>query len=63
MKTEKYNKKREELVSYLEKQINDNIEFDCVPENEDGWHEVKRENVYKILDGLIPIIKNYLKNK
>ena len=48
---------REKLVDYLEKQINKHIEFDSVPDNNDGWYEVKRENIYKILDGLITLIK------
>ncbi len=54
-------KDREKLVQHLYTQINKHIEFDCVPENENGWHEVKRENVYKILDGLIPMIKKAIK--
>ena len=48
---------REKVVNYLEKQINGYIEFDNCPSNESGWHEVKRENIYKILDGLIPMLK------
>lgn len=52
---------REKLVDYLEKQINKHIEFDSVPENDNGWHEVRRENIYKILDGLIPLIKQEMK--
>lgn len=55
------NKEREELVSYLKTQIDKHIEFDCVPENDSGWYEVKRENVYKIIDGLIPLIKKQIK--
>lgn len=61
-KSRKLNKERECIVDYLKKQIDKHIEFDSVPENDDGWHEVKRENVYKILDGLIPLLKKYNKN-
>ncbi len=52
---------REKIVDYLEKQINAHIEFDNCPGNEDGWHEVTRKNIYKIVDGLIPMIKKELK--
>lgn len=53
---------REKIVDYLEKQINKHIEFDSVPENDGGWYEVKRKNIYKIVDGLIPLIKTKNKN-
>ncbi len=42
---------REKMVDYLQQQIDKNS----------GWHKVKREEVYKIVDGLMPIIKNMIK--
>jgi hypothetical protein len=50
-------KKREKIIDYLSRQVNANIVFDNCPGNDAGWYEVKREAIIKILDGLIPMIK------
>lgn len=55
-------KDREKLINHLDEQINKHIHFDNCPGNEDGWYEVKRDNVIKIIDGLIPMIKKMLKS-
>jgi hypothetical protein len=55
------NKDREIIITWLKDKIDKNIVFDSVPENDNGWYEIKRESVVKILDGLIPMIKGEVK--
>ncbi len=55
------NNEREKIITWLKDKIDRNIVFDSVPENDNGWHEVERESVVKILDGLIPMLKTEVK--
>jgi hypothetical protein len=52
------------IADYLEGQINKRIEYEEMPENENGYSFVSRENILRVVDGLIPLIKSELnKNK
>jgi hypothetical protein len=47
----------------MEKKVNQSIVFDSVPENDEGWYEVKRDDIEKMVDGLIPMVKHFMKSK
>lgn len=49
---------REIIVEYLDKQISKHQVYECMPENETGYIYVPREALYKIVDGLIPLLKS-----
>ena len=53
--------KKESIVEYLDKQIHDRMEFECMPENEDGYYYVSKDSISKIVDGLIPLVKSKFK--
>jgi|GEM_PF-4438446 len=50
------------IVNYLDDQIQKHMEFECMPENDDGYYFVSRSNIGKIVDGLIPLVKQNFKN-
>lgn len=52
---------RNKIVDWLEKRINDGLEYECMPENETGYEYIPIDEVVKIVDGLIPLIKSELK--
>jgi hypothetical protein len=53
---------REKIVHYLDKQFWKHKVYECMPENETGYEYIPTEALYKIVDGLIPMIKTELKN-
>jgi hypothetical protein len=51
---------REKIVNYLEDQFQKHKVYECMPENEIGYEYIPRDSMYKIVDGLIPLIKSEL---
>lgn len=62
MSNEKRKQEYENIVSFLTQKVNEKLTYDSVPENDNGWYELKREDAKKIIDSLIPQIKKYLKS-
>lgn len=56
-------KPKDIIVNYLDEQIQKHMEFECMPENENGYYFVSRSNIGKMVDGLIPLVKSTFKNK
>jgi hypothetical protein len=52
---------REKIVDYLDNQFWKYKVYECMTENDTGYEYIPREKLYKIVDGLIPMIKNYIK--
>lgn len=52
---------REKIVDYLDKQFWKHKVYECMPENETGYEYIPREALYKIVDGLIPMLKSEVK--
>ncbi len=52
---------REKIVDYLDNQFWKYKVYEHMPENDTGYEYIPREKLYKIVDGLIPMIKNYIK--
>ncbi len=55
-------KERQEIIEWLEKQINKNLTYECMPENEEGYYYIPRHKLSNIVDGLIPLVKGKFKN-
>ena len=54
---------RDQIIDYLDKKFWEEKQYECMPENEHGYEYVPREALEKIVDGLIPMIKNMMKQK
>ena len=52
---------RDELADYLDKQFHKHKVYECMPENETGYEYIPRDALYKIVDGLILMLKSYEK--
>jgi hypothetical protein len=48
---------RDKIVDYLHAQFEAKKEYERMPENEIGYTFIPREALYKIVDGLIPMVK------
>ena len=54
---------RQHLANHLEKQFNKYKTYECMPENEEGYEYIDPSDYLKIADGIIPMVKEYLKVK
>lgn len=53
---------KQDLIEYLRSQYEQKKEYDCMPENDEGFEYISDSAVGKIVDGLIPMVKNFLKS-
>lgn len=54
---------RDQIIDYLDQKFWEEKQYKCMPENEYGYEYVPREALGRIVDGLIPMIKNMVKQK
>jgi len=54
---------RDKIAAYLSKQFDEKKVYECMPENETGYTYIPPSAMYKIVDGLIPLIKSELKKR
>jgi hypothetical protein len=53
---------REKIVDYLDSKFWEYKQYECMPENEVGYEYIPRDKLYKIVDGLIPMVKQMIKS-
>ena len=63
VKKQTNNVTRDQIIDYLDNKFWEEKQYECMPENEIGYEFVPREALEKIVDGLIPMIKNMIKQK
>jgi hypothetical protein len=61
VKKQTNNVTRDQIIDYLDNKFWEEKQYECMPENEIGYEFVPREALEKIVDGLIPMIKNMIK--
>lgn len=54
---------RDIIASYLRIQIEKRLKYECMPENESGYYHISNDDLYKIVDGLIPLVKRRTNKK
>jgi len=54
---------KDQIIDYLDKKFWEEKQYECMPENEYGYEYVPREALGRIVDGLIPMVKNMGKQK
>jgi len=54
---------RNKIIDYLDKQFWKHKQYEQMPENDTGYEYVPREALVKIVDGLIPLMKPYVKDQ
>jgi len=54
---------KDQIIDYLDKKFWEEKQYKCMPENEFGHEYVPRDALGKIVDGLIPMVKNMIKQK
>jgi len=54
---------RNKIIDYLDKQFWKHKQYEQMPENDTGYEYVPREALAKIVDGLIPLMKPYVKDQ
>ena len=54
-------KAKDFIINFLDEQIQKHMEFECMPENDNGYYFVSRSNIGKMVDGLIPLVKEKYK--
>ncbi len=52
---------RDKIVNYLDKQYSKYKQTGSVPEHDNTWEYVAYDDQLKIVDGLIPMVKKFLK--
>lgn len=52
---------RDKIVDWLDKQIQAKMVYEQMPDNDNGYEYVPREEVVKIVDAIIPMIKGMYK--
>ncbi len=54
---------REQIADFLEKQFYNKQVYQQMPENNEGYYHIPREEILKIVDSLIPLIKGFTNKK
>ena len=55
--------KAEENIEWLHEKINKELEYECMPENETGYHHLPFHKAKNIYDALVPKVKQHIKSK
>ena len=63
VKKQTNNVTRDQIIDYLDNKFWEEKQYKCMPENEFGYEYVPRDALGKIVDGLIPMVKNMIKQK
>lgn len=63
IKKQTNNVTRNQIIDYLDKKFWEEKVYECMPENEHGYEYVPYEALERIVDGLIPMVKNMMKQK